>query len=69
MMFFFLDEKIEWNIEHSIHAFIDDILFCARSLNDVRTVYGAFDGPARSLGFDMNVEKTELHTLRGTGHA
>ena len=69
MMFFYLDSKMEWNIERSIHAFIDNILFRARSLQDVRTVFEAFDGPARSLGLDMNVDKTELHALRGSGHA
>ena len=55
MMFFYLDSKVEWNIERSIHAFIDDILFRACSLQDVRTVFDAFDGPARSLGLNLNV--------------
>ena len=45
MMFFYLDSKMEWNIERSIHAFIDEILFRARSLQDVRTVFEAFDSP------------------------
>ena len=68
MMFFYLDSKIEWGIEKSIHAFIDDILFRARSLKDVKLAFEAFDGPARTLGLDMNVDKTELHALRGSGH-
>ena len=43
MMFFYLDSKMEWNIERSIHAFIDDIFFapapfkmCARFLRHSR---------------------------------
>ena len=68
MMFFYLDAKIEWGIEKSIHAFIDDILFRARSLKDVRLVFEAFDDPARALGLDMNVDKTELNALQGSGH-
>ena len=68
LMFFHLDGKIEWGLEKSIHAFIDDILFRARSVEDIKTVYEAFDGPARMLGLDMNLSKTELHAVRGVGH-
>ena len=69
LMFYYLDTKIEWGLDKSIHAFIDDILFRARSLADIQVVFEAFDGPARQLGLDMNVEKTELHMLRGSQHA
>ena len=68
-MFYYLDTKREWSLEKSIYAFIDDILFRARSLADIQVVFEAFDGPARQLGLDMNVEKTELHMLRGSQHA
>ena len=68
LMFFHLDSKIEWGLEKSIHAFIDDILFRARSVEDIKTVYEAFDGPARLLGLDMNLAKTEVHAVRGVGH-
>ena len=64
LMFFYLETKIEWNLERSIHAFVDDILFRARSIDDVQTVFEAFDGPARELGLDMNTSKTELHARR-----
>ena len=68
LMFFHVDGKIEWGLERSVHAFIDDILFQARSLEDIKTVYEAFDGPAGLLGLDMNLSKTELHAVRGLGH-
>ena len=69
LMFYYLDTKIGWGLERSIHAFIDDILFRARSLADIQVVLEAFDGPASQLGLDMNMEKTELHMLRGSQHA
>ena len=47
LMFYYLDTKIEWGLEKSIHAFIDDILFRARSLADIQVVFEAFHGPAR----------------------
>ena len=31
-------------------------------------MFEAFDGPARLLGLDMNVNKTELHLMRGAAH-
>ena len=68
IIFFSFDSKIEWDIEKSIHAFIDHILFRASSLKDVKLVFEAFDGPARTLGLDMNVNKTELPALRCSGH-
>ena len=68
LMFFYSDGKIDWGLEKSIHACVDDILFRARSLEDIKTVYEAFDGPARQLGLDMNLGKTELHVMRGMGH-
>ena len=67
-MFFHLDSKIEWGLEKRIHAFIDDIPFRARSVEDIKTVYEAFHGPARMLGLDMNLSKTELHAAHGVGH-
>ena len=66
LMFFYLDTKIQWGLEKRIHAFVDDILFWARSIEDIKTVFEAFDGPARELGLDMNVGKTELHAMRGS---
>ena len=68
LMFFYLDTVMDWGLECSIHAFIDDILFRARSVQDIKKVYEAFDGPARELGLDMNITKTELHAVKGTGH-
>ena len=68
LMFFHLDQTMDWYLEKSIHAFVDDILVRARSIQDIKTVYEAFDGPARELGLDMNSGKTELHVLRGSGH-
>ena len=68
LILFHLDTQIEWGLEKGIHAFIDDILFRARSFQDVRTVFETFDGPARSLGLDMNVDRTELHVIRREGH-
>ena len=47
LMFFYLDTNLQWGIDRSIHAFADDIRFQARSLDDVRVVFEAFDGPAR----------------------
>ena len=37
-------------------------------MQDIKTVHEAFDGSARELGLDMNLGKTELHVLRGSGH-
>ena len=68
LRFSHLDQKVDWDLEKSIDAFIDDIFFRARSLRDVRAVFEAFDSPARTLGRDIDVHKTELHGLRGTGH-
>ena len=68
LMFFHLDQTMDWDLEKTIHAFVDDILVRARSIQDIKTVYEAFDGPARELGLDMNLRKTELHVLRGSGH-
>ena len=67
-MFFFLDSKVDWGSERSIYAFFDDILFCARSPEDIKTEYERFDGPARQLGLDMNLGIAELHVMRGMGH-
>ena len=67
-MFFFLDSKIPWGLDKSIHAFAHDILFRARSKEDIQTVFEAFDSPAREWGLDMNVNKTELHLIRGMTH-
>ena len=66
-MFYYLDTKMEWGLEKSIHAFVDDILLRTRSPHDVKIVFEAFDGVARQLGLDMNVDKTELHLVRGAG--
>ena len=68
LMFFFLDSKIKWGLDKSIHAFADDILFGAQFKEDIQTVFEAFDGPAREWGLDMNVSKTELHLMRGITH-
>ena len=68
LMFFHLNQTMDWDLEKSIHAFVDDILVRARSIQDIKTVYEPFDGPARELGLDMNLGKTELHVLRGSGH-
>ena len=68
LMFFGLDGEIEWGLGKSIHASIDDILFRAMLVEDIKTVYKAFDGPARMLGLDLNLSKTELHAVRGVGH-
>ena len=35
LMFFHLDTKLQWRLDRIIHAFTDDILFRARSLDDV----------------------------------
>ena len=67
-MFFQLDQIIDWDLEESVHAFMDDILFRARSVQDIKTVYEAFEGLARELGLDMNIGKTELQMLRGANH-
>ena len=66
LMFFYLDTKIQWDLEKSVHAFVDDILFRARSIEDIITVFEAFNGPARELGLEMNTRKTELHAMRGS---
>ena len=39
LMFYYLDTKIEWGLDKSIHAFIDDIPFRARSLADIQVVF------------------------------
>ena len=67
-MFFYLDTKLQWRLDFSIHAFADDILLHARKKDDVQRVFEAIDGPARLLGHDMNVNKTELHLMRGAAH-
>ena len=36
LMFFYLDTVMDWGLEYSIHAFIDDILFRARSVQDIK---------------------------------
>ena len=66
LMFSYLDTTIQWGSEKSINAFVDDILFRARSIKDVKAVFKAFDGFAKETGLDMNVNKTELHAKRGT---
>ena len=56
LMFFYLDTKMQWGLEESIHAFVDDC---------IKTVFEAFGGTARQLRLDMNVGKTEMHAMRG----
>ena len=68
LMFFHLDEIFDWDLEKCVHAFVDDMLFRARSVQDVKTVYEAFDGPTWEMGLDMNIGKTELDMLRGANH-
>ena len=51
LMFFYLDTKIQWGLEKSMHAFVDHILFRARSIEDIKTVFEAFDCPARQSGW------------------
>ena len=68
LMFFHRIQIIHWDMEESLHAVIDDILFRARSIQDIKTVYEAFHGPARQLGLAMNISKTELHMLGGANH-
>ena len=45
---------------------MDDILFRARSIEDIKTVFQALDGPTRDLGLDMNTRKMELLGMRGS---
>ena len=37
-------------------------------MDDVKKKDEAFDSPARQLGLDMHLDKTELHVMRGCGH-
>ena len=65
-MFFYLDYKIQWDFEESIPAFVDHILFRARYIQDIKTVFEAFYGPARDLDLNMNTNKIQLHAMRGS---
>ena len=68
LIFFHLDQTIVWDLKKSINAFAADILVRACSILDMKTVYEGFDGPARELGLDMNLAKTELHGLHRSEH-
>ena len=69
LMFFYIDTKIERDLKKSIQAFVDNILFRARSIADIETVFEAFGGPARDLGLNMNISKTELRAMEGSAQS
>ena len=64
LMFFYLDTTIQWDLEKRIHAFVDDILFPGRSIEDLQHVFEAFEGPATDVGLETNTSKTEHHAMR-----
>ena len=49
------------NARTSHHAYIDDILIRSEEVVYIQNSLNYFDGPARDLGLDMNVSKTEVH--------
>ena len=47
----------------SSHAFIDSLLFCSQSPNCIEEILSFFDTKGRAWGLDINLSKTELHSM------
>ena len=53
---------------HSMHTFIDDILFSSPQKHLTQKSFNIFDTTTRSIGLNMNNSKTELHALGTATH-
>ena len=47
----------------SSHAFVDDLLYCSESSQRIEEILSFYDSKGRAWGLNINLSKTELHSM------